>query len=103
MGLFDSFDFSDPNTMAMLGAIQGAGQAAKPSRLPVPFGAVLGNMAGGLAQGAAQGQAYRANQAKMAAENLQNANALINYNLTAPLFGNNTLSMKDLYSGNFGG
>lgn len=56
MGLFDgqgfSMNWSDPNTMALLGMIQGLGQAAMPSRLPVPNGAVFGALAGGAMQGA---------------------------------------------------
>jgi hypothetical protein len=61
----DMFDFSDPNQMGLLGAIQGLGAAAMPSRLPVPLAAVLGQAAGGLQQGAMGAQAYK----KAATEN----------------------------------
>lgn len=54
MGMFD-----DPNTMALLGAAQGFGNASLPSRMPVPFGYVLGQGLGGAAQGAQQAQAYQ--------------------------------------------
>lgn len=61
----DIFDFSNPNTMGLLGAMAGLGQAAMPSRLPVPLASVFGQAASGFAQGAQAAQAYQ----KAATEN----------------------------------
>lgn len=61
----DIFDFSNPNTMGLLGAMAGLGQAAMPSRLPVPLASVFGQAASGMAQGAQAAQAYQ----KAATEN----------------------------------
>lgn len=65
MGMFDFLDpsssqndngvFANPNIMALLGAIQGAGATSGYSRLPISNGQVLGSIAGGLMQGGSQG------------------------------------------------
>ena len=53
MGIFDQpLNFADPNTMALMGAIAGMGQAAAPSRLPVPFGMAMGGAMSGMMGGA---------------------------------------------------
>lgn len=66
----DIFNFSDPNTMGLLGAMAGLGEAAMPSRMPVPIGAVLGKAASGLAQGAQAAQAYQKAQQENALQKL---------------------------------
>jgi hypothetical protein len=63
----------DPQTMMLLGAAQGFGQAAMPSRMPVPFGAALGMAAGGVAQGARDAQAMQLQQQQVQAAKLNNA------------------------------
>lgn len=102
MPLFD-MDWGDSNSMAMMGAISGLGQAAMPSRFPVPFGAVLGQAAEGMMGGAGKAQQYRMGQADIAGKNLGNIAALQDYNFRAPYLGYSPLSMEDLGRGNTGG
>jgi hypothetical protein len=59
--------FSDPTSMAVLGAIAGLGQASGASRLPVTMSSVLGGAAGGFLGGAQAGQEYQQGQQKLTA------------------------------------
>ncbi len=68
-GLDLGLDFTNPNTLALLGMIQGFGNAALPSRMPVPFGYVLGSGAGGAMQGA-----RAAYENRLAGANIANLN-----------------------------
>ena len=93
------FDYSDPQTMALLGALQGLGQASAPSRLPVTGGMVFGNLAGGLMSGAEQGAKMRAADTSQMSDAAKAQNDLLNLNLMqAGLsgFGMNPSSPADL-------
>ena len=73
MGMFDgTMDFSDPNQLALLGAIGALGQASMPSRLPIPTGAILAQAAGAMGPAAAAGYKSRLEQAQT---NLTNSQA----------------------------
>lgn len=109
MGMFDTgLDFSDPNSMAMLGALSGLGQAGMPSRMPVPFGAAMGQMFGGAAAGAQQALQYRAGQqalqtgqATLTGKNLENLSNLFMMNITRRAFGQPPLTLAQMQSGKF--
>ena len=53
------FNFSDPNTMAMLGLIGGLGASSAPSPVPVPMGLVVGKGIRGMIDGAQAGMQDR--------------------------------------------
>lgn len=72
MGMFD-MDFSDPNTLALLGATAALGQASMPSRLPIPTGAILAQAAGAMGPAAAAGYKSRLEQAQTKLANSQAA------------------------------
>lgn len=93
MGMFDgAFSFGDPNSMALLGMLQGVGQASAASRLPVSFGSVLGSLAGGAMQGSLAGYGARKEELQtklyeaQAAEAARRAAVLGQFNLDT-IFG----------------
>lgn len=91
-GIYDYL--SDPNTMALLGATQGFGQAALPSRLPVPFGAVMGQGAAGALGGVRQANASQLERQQATGLGIQNLNSALQYNLWAPYLGLKPLDMS---------
>lgn len=91
-GIYDYL--SDPNTMALLGATQGFGQAAMPSRLPVPFGAVMGQGASGALGGVKQANASQLERQQATWLGIQNLNSALAYNLWAPYLGLKPLDMS---------
>lgn len=99
MGVFDSIDWSDPHTMAMLGLIQGLGAASAPSRLPTGPGMMFADMVGGAQQGAESALKYRGEQQQVTGGNIDLLSKLQNYNMMAPFLGYPPLSMADAKSG----
>jgi soluble lytic murein transglycosylase-like protein len=103
MGMFDDFGFGNPNSMALLGALAGIGQAAAPSRMPVSFGQVLGSLAGGLMQGSSQGYANQASALKNTQGNAATGQLLDQLRQVASYYGAPAPTMDDLRSGKFEG
>ena len=105
MGLFDSggFSFSDPTSMALLGAIAGLGQASAPSRLPVTNGMVLGGLAGGLTQGNTQALQNQKAQNEIAGQNLALGNNADTIRMQALAYGMQPPSMGDIRNGKWEG
>lgn len=91
-GIYDYL--SDPNTMALLGATQGFGQASLPSRLPVPFGAVVGQGAAGALGGVRQANDSQLERQQATGLGIQNLNSALQYNLWAPYLGLKPLDMS---------
>jgi hypothetical protein len=70
--MFD-MDFSDPHTLALLGATAALGQASMPSRLPIPTGAILAQAAGAMGPAAQAGYHSQLEQAQTRLTNSQAA------------------------------
>ncbi len=103
MGMFDfvnNLDFSDPQTMARLGALQGLGQAAATTKAPTAIGAALASMYGGAGEGARQAQQYKAGQMGLAVNNLQVQQTLAKLNFFRQLGGQKPITIQDVMSGN---
>src|SRR5215472_2895182 len=96
-----AFGFTDPSMMALLGAMQGAGQYSGFSRLPVSTGQVLGGAAGGLLGGIRAGQQYQQGQQEIVGERMKNIAALDLLRRQSAITGQPMPTMQDIQSGNY--
>lgn len=95
-GVPSLFNFSDPNTSALLGALQGLGAASATSRLPVTGGQVFGSLAGGMLSGAEQGAKMRAMDTAQIGEAAKNQQLLDNMTIGRQWLGQGAPSSQDL-------
>lgn len=86
-GFFGDFDPTDPKTAALLGLMQGFGQAAMPSRAPIPFGAALGMGATGMLQGMQGAQQMKKGQQELLGGEISNDRNLTTENLFREALG----------------